>query len=249
MHNLLAIFGLGLSNFSPAPLIEWSDFSRFPVLLTQMRPSAQRSAITAVSDRIADGIDPGLMADIMKIRAIDNHAHPMKVVLKGEKLDEDYDALPVDAMQPFDLPARIRPDNHLFIEAWRELFGYAYHDMSREHLKNVLERKLRKTREHGDGYCAWVLDRLGIETQLANRVAMGRGLSGTRFRWVPFADALLFPLDNRAAKRRNSEYASMYAGRSSDPLSSQHSMMTTMRECGAFCAFSARIAETAAKTA
>ena len=46
-----------------------------------------------------------------------------------------------------------------------------------------------------------------------------------------------------------SDSRSMYAGRSSDPLSSQHSMMTTMRECGAFCAFTARMAEMAAKMA
>jgi hypothetical protein len=31
---------------------------------------------------------------------------------------------------------------------------------------------------------------------LANRVAMGRGVEPSRFRWVPYADALLFPLDN-----------------------------------------------------
>jgi hypothetical protein len=31
---------------------------------------------------------------------------------------------------------------------------------------------------------------------LANRVAMGTGVEPPRFRWVPYADALLFPLDN-----------------------------------------------------
>ena len=41
-----------------------------------------------------------------------------------------------------------------------------------------------------------MLDKLGIETELANRVAPGRGLAAPRFRWVPFVDALLFPLDN-----------------------------------------------------
>ena len=41
---------------------------------------------------------------------------------------------------------------------------------------------------------------------------MGRGLAAPRFRWVAFDDALLFPLDNGAAKRRNAEYAGLYAG-------------------------------------
>jgi hypothetical protein len=52
--------------------------------------------------------------------------------------------------------------------------------------------------EHGDNYPNWVLDQLGIETELANRVALGRGLQPPRFRWVPFDDALMFPLKNSA---------------------------------------------------
>ena len=161
--------------------------------------------------RAQDDPDPVVMAEILKIRAIDNHAHPVKVVAAGEKPDEEYDALPADAMQPFDLPTRIRPDNPLYITAWRELYGYPYHDMSPAHLKNVMARKQRTAREKGDSYPAWVLDRLGIETMIANRVGLGRGLTAPRFRWVAFDDALLFPLDNGAAKRRNSEYGSMYA--------------------------------------
>ena len=34
--------------------------------------------------------------------------------------------------------------------------------------------------------------------ELANRVAMGRGLDAPHYRWVPFDDALLFPLRNAA---------------------------------------------------
>jgi len=45
---------------------------------------------------------------------------------------------------------------------------------------------------------------------LANRVAMGRGLAATRFRWVSFADALLFPLSNEAQKRFNQDYKGFY---------------------------------------
>jgi len=39
-----------------------------------------------------------------------------------------------------------------------------------------------------------VLDQLNIETMLANRVAVGPGLPSPRFLWVPFADALMYPL-------------------------------------------------------
>src|SRR5882762_9503616 len=51
-------------------------------------------------------------------------------------------------------------------------------------------------REQGDNFPNWVLDQLGIETELANRIALGRGLQPPRFRWVPFDDALILPLKN-----------------------------------------------------
>ena len=31
---------------------------------------------------------------------------------------------------------------------------------------------------------------------LANRVTMGPGIEPPQFQWVPYADALIFPLDN-----------------------------------------------------
>jgi predicted TIM-barrel fold metal-dependent hydrolase len=53
---------------------------------------------------------------------------------------------------------------------------------------------------HGDKnapeYAVKVLDQLGIEVMLANRVAMGPGLPAGRFLWVPYADALMYPLPN-----------------------------------------------------
>ncbi|MGH9393572.1 MAG: amidohydrolase family protein [Terriglobales bacterium] len=60
-------------------------------------------------------------------------------------------------------------------------------------------------REQGANYPNWVLDRLGIETELANRVAMGPGLAPPRFRWVAFDDALLLPLSNSALAAANSD--------------------------------------------
>ena len=58
----------------------------------------------------------------------------------------------------------------------------------------------------------WVLDQIGIETMFANRVAMGRGLNAPRFRWVAFDDALMFPLNNEAARRSNPDYRGFYPG-------------------------------------
>jgi hypothetical protein len=170
-------------------------------------------ALVMACDAVAQTkADPGLAAEIDKIKAIDNHAHPLAYVAEGGKDDTEYDALTFEEMEPFPLPVRIRPDNPEYIAAWRELYGYKYQDMSEMHTRELLAEKRRVMRERGAGYPAWVLDKLGIETMLANRVAMGSGLVSPRFRWVAFDDALLFPLSNEGARRSNPDYRSFFIG-------------------------------------
>jgi len=156
--------------------------------------------------------DPALAAEIAKIKAIDNHAHPLKYVTEGEKPDDEFDALPLDAIEIFPLPTRLSPSNLEFIGAWKSIYGYAHNDMSEEHMRELLATKQRIMRERGDGYPAWILDQLNIETMFGNRVAMGRGLNVPRFRWVSFVDALIFPLNNGAAMRGNPDYKGFYPG-------------------------------------
>jgi predicted TIM-barrel fold metal-dependent hydrolase len=139
--------------------------------------------------------DPSLLATVQAIRAIDNHSHTPALTAPGER-DDDYDALPCEPLEPTDATLTSRPDNPAYLEAWKSLFGYPYNDRSPAHVKELLAAKARVRREQGDRYPDWVLDHLGIEIELSNRVAMGRGLRPPRFRWVPFDDALLFPLDN-----------------------------------------------------
>ncbi len=156
--------------------------------------------------------DPQLVAEIAKIKAIDNHAHPLRFVAEGEKPDDEYDALPIEGLAPFALPPRLNPANPEYIGAWRALFGYKHDDMSEAHIKELMAVKQRVMRERGDGYPAWVLDQLGIETMFANRVAMGRGLAAPRYRWVSFVDALMLPLNNKRAGRSNPDDRVFYAG-------------------------------------
>jgi len=153
--------------------------------------------------------DPALVAEIARIKAIDNHTHVTRVVGPGEE-DHEYDALPFELLEAFPLMVRLRPDNLEYTGAWRALFGYKHQDMSEAHIREIAEIKARVKRERGDGYPTWVLDQLGIETMLANRVAMGRGLTAPRFRWVSYVDALVFPLNNEAAKRANLDYRAFY---------------------------------------
>src|ERR1700730_7211029 len=151
--------------------------------------------LTAAASATAQKPDPGLMKEIHEIRAIDTHSHPPRLVAAGER-DDEYDALPCDPLDPTSLNTMTRPENPQYLAAWKYLWGYQYNDHSEAHVRSLIETKQQIRREQGDHYAAWVLERLGIETELANRVAMGRGLNAPEFRWVPFDDALLFPLNN-----------------------------------------------------
>ncbi len=141
--------------------------------------------------------DPTLLTAIRGMKAIDNHSHPPALVAAGQK-DDDFDALPCDPLEATAPALSSRPDNPRFLAAWKALYGYKYNDADSAHLRDLLAAKQRVKTAQGANYPAWVLDKLGIETELANRVAIGRGLAAPRFRWVPFVDALLFPLDNAA---------------------------------------------------
>ncbi len=138
-------------------------------------------------------VDSALAAYIRTIKAIDNHAHPVST----DPRDQDFDALPIDGFPPFSMPARLRGGNPELIDGWREMFGYPYRDMSDAHLAELKALKARIYSEQGDRYPAWVLDRLGVDVQLANRMAMGPGIAAPRFRWVAFVDPLIFPVDTK----------------------------------------------------
>src|SRR6266705_628027 len=127
-------------------------------------------AATSIHASAQVAADPSLLAEISGIKAIDNHAHPLKYVAPGEKPDDEFDALPLDAIEAFPLPLRLSPANQEFIRAWHDLYGYAYNDMSAAHVAELLKTKQRVMRERGGAFPAWVLDRLNIETMFANRV-------------------------------------------------------------------------------
>jgi uncharacterized protein len=168
------------------------DFCKLGHMLKKMLVAVVLLAFSVLHAQTAD---PQLLAEIQKIKAIDNHSHPPKLVSVGEK-DDDFDALPCDPLEPGDLPVVARPDNPQFLAAWKALYGYRYDDTSPDHVRELVRAKQKIMQQQGDNYSNWVLDHVGIEVELANRVAMGRGLNPQRFRWVPFDDPLLFPLNN-----------------------------------------------------
>ena len=156
------------------------------------------------------GVDKDLLNEINKIKAIDNHAYPLKFVAAGDKPDDEFDALPLDAIPPFPLPVRLSPTNAEFIRAWHDLYGYSHHDMSEAHVAELMTMKHDVVKQRAEATPAWILDQLNIETMFANRVAMGRGLAPPRFRWVSFVDALVFPLNNGEAQHENADYRGFY---------------------------------------
>jgi predicted TIM-barrel fold metal-dependent hydrolase len=155
-------------------------------------------------------IDSSLARYITSIRAIDSHAHPMRPVAAGAPADTDFDALPLDGIPAFDLPARLRPEDPIWRLAQNALYriaptinGPGYHTA----LKGAAE-DARRTR--GQKFPEWVLDQAGIELMISNRIAMGTGLSATRFRWVSFVDPLLFPLDTKGEASRTPDTRPLY---------------------------------------
>jgi predicted TIM-barrel fold metal-dependent hydrolase len=143
-------------------------------------------ALAGCSQAPPPAADPDLAAEIQRIRAIDNHAHPVRWAAQGETPDRFFDALPVDNMEPQSDPIGLRPTAPAIPDAWRALYGVDKPDQAKK--QALMQQK-------GAAWPAWALDQMGIDIMFANRVEMGASLPPERFRWVPFADALIFPLD------------------------------------------------------
>ncbi len=183
-----------------------------------MKPPAGSALLIAAVIAAVGGVDASAQAPldsslaryITSIRAIDSHAHPMRPVAAGAPADSDFDALPLDGIPPFDLPARLRADDPIWRLAQNALYriaptvsGASYHTA----LKGAAE-DARKAR--GQTFPEWVLDQAGIDVMMANRIAMGPGLSPARFRWVAFVDPLMLPLDTKGEAARTPDTRPLY---------------------------------------
>src|SRR5256714_13380591 len=150
-------------------------------LLAQSRPLVAPAA-EAIYQRLRPQIDA--------IKLFDHHAHP---AFPG---DDDVDIAPPP---PGSSPLRLREDNPETSAAARALFGFPFADMKGAHGKWLIDRKAALRKQHaGAAYFNTILDRLGIETSMANRVAMAPYLDPARFKWVFFVDCFMFPFDNAA---------------------------------------------------
>lgn len=181
---------------------------RFPVLLVSLF-WLFLSSVSCDSHSTHLYVESGIEAELRQIHAIDDHAHPQAVLGQGET-DRNFDALPANAIQDLSLATPFRPDSPYFQEAWQALFKYPYSDASPAHLKALNKLRENTMRQKGDLYPSWVLNQANTDIMLANRVSMGRGLPGDRFKWVPFADMFLFPLNNTASKAKDPEHKAFF---------------------------------------
>ena len=154
-------------------------------------------------------IDAELLRYINGIRAIDDHAHPMRPAAPGAPADTEFDALPLDGIPTFDLPNRLKADDGI----WRAAQQALYHVSpgNEAAYKAALKAAVTKTMaEKGQQFPTWVLDQTGIDVMLANRIVMGPGLPSPRFRWIAFVDPLMLPLDTRNEATRTPDVKPLY---------------------------------------
>ncbi len=161
--------------------------------------------------QLSQEIDPAIAQVIASTPAFDNHAHPV-LPPSVDPADRGFDALPVDNMEPQTDPIALRADNPALRAAWKALWQVDIVPPAGPEAMQKLKtaRATVQAREVAN-YSVWVLDQAGIGTMVANRVALGTGIAAPRFRWVPYADALVFPLNNSALAAQTPDKANFFA--------------------------------------
>lgn len=147
--------------------------------------------------------DGDLARYINTIVAIDDHAHVTALDRAGDK---GYDQLRCDELPAADgvglLPAMLRfgPDKQAVYET---LYGFHAKDGSEGEIKDIDNLRASALHKFGADSYKMVLQSAGIGFVLANRTDMPAELRTPQMRWVPYEDALMFPLDNSALKNAN----------------------------------------------
>src|ERR1700746_2264304 len=111
----------------------WLEFFMIGMALLGLPASAQVSP------------DPELLAEIEKIKAVDNHTHVSKVVAADQQ-DRDFAALPCDVIEAGADTLMARHENPQFLEAWKKLYGYQYDDREPNHVKELIAAREKVVR-------------------------------------------------------------------------------------------------------
>src|ERR1700681_4134891 len=155
----------------------------------QAKPFAVASDVQKIYEK--------LLPQINRIPIYDNHSH----ATFPDDSDMDAQASPPDESSV----VRLRDSNPEFVAGAKALFGYPYDDFQPEHAKWLIEKKKAAEKAGGTAYWDSILDKLNIETCLANRVALAPYLDPKRFHWVFFVDSFLYPFNNRDQSAKNGD--------------------------------------------
>src|SRR5712664_3652450 len=155
----------------------------------QAKPFASGADVQKIYDRLLPQID--------RIPIYDNHSH----ATFPDDSDMDAQAAPPDESSVL----RLRDTNPEFVAGAKALFGYPYDDFLPEHAKWLADKEKAAEAAGGTAYWDSILDKLNIETCLANRVALAPYLNPKRFHWVFFVDSFLFPFDDHEQAARNGD--------------------------------------------
>ncbi len=176
----------------------WIHFGA-ALLMTLAGSSLASAQARPLSSADLQKIYDRLLKQIDRIPIYDDHSH----ATFPDDSDMDAMASPPDESTVL----RLRDTNPEFVAAAKALFGYPYDDFKPEHAKWLIDKK--KTAEATGGTAYWdsILDKMNIETCLANRVALAPYLDPKRFHWVFFVDSFLFPFDNHGQIAKNGDMA------------------------------------------
>jgi predicted TIM-barrel fold metal-dependent hydrolase len=157
------------------------------LLSFSLHAAAQQLSPTATS----------LLQEITGIKTVDNHTH-----LSFGDDDTNYDALRCNTLTTVSKdPFPLRNEDGIYEQAARSLFGL------KESAGDALNKaeaaaKNAKRQQLVERYTEWALDQVGNEVVFANRTEMPlKNPNPERIKWVPYDDALLFPLNNEQGKK------------------------------------------------
>ena len=167
-------------------------------------------AVAAAADGQAP-VDSALARYINAIRAIDEHAHPMRPVagrggrrhrFRRPAARRHSGVRPAEPPQAGRSDLARRPERALRRSPGRSI-GAAYHTALKAAVSDAARAGPELSRTG-----RWTS--AGIDVMLANRIALGPGLAAPRFRWIAFADPLMLPLDNSAEATRTPDTRPLY---------------------------------------
>jgi hypothetical protein len=151
--------------------------------------------------------DSQLMAAIDAVQAVDNHAHVVAPDIEHDTTSTRCGATRCPRRQ------RGRSRTHGSARTSGRVEGAVRAD-ARIPRRQRISRDGRRRRRPRAAVSARLLrlgrQQAGIDVVFANRVTMARELGTKHFRWVPYDDALLFPLSNAAQKAENPDRKGLF---------------------------------------